>query len=166
MPVPAQAAQALEYLPPELRQRARDYFAYSTDFLPLAAGTADTESISIQADSDFLLVAATGIARDPADVDSRFAAPAITVQLTDTGSGRQLQNQAQDWLSFFGDSELPFFLPYPKVLDRNSILTTTLENLDGAQDYDVRISYHGFKIFNWNWNAGTGAESRPRRAAR
>ncbi len=156
-PVPAQMGSVLEYLPPELREKARDYFVYAVDFLPLTADSADSDTISIQNDSDFLIVAATAIARDPADPATRFADPPITARIEDTGSGRNLENRAIDWASYFGDAELPFYLPYPKLIDRASTITTTLTNLDAAQDFDVRVAYHGFKIFNWTPGAGRGA---------
>lgn len=155
MPVPAQMVEALRLLPPELVEKARDYFAYSfPTFEPLAAGTSDTETVTIQADSDFLAMAIAGTARDPAAPDTIFDSPPITVVFEDTGSGRNIQNRAMDWHNVMGTAELPFFLPFPKYLDGTSVVRLTLENLDAAQDFDVRVVLHGFKVFNFTWGSG------------
>lgn len=155
-PVPTILDRSVEqFIPPRLRNHARDYFAYSVDFLPLAANQAASQTFQVQSDSDFLLMAATATARDPAAVGTVFQAPAITVQLESSGSGRLLFNRAVDFRNIYGDSQLPFLMPHAKYLDGNSTFQTTLTNLNGAggQDYDVRVTYHGFKIFNFSWDA-------------
>jgi len=138
-----------QYLPPSLRGRVKDFFGYATgaNFLPLAAATTATDTIQVNTDADFLVVLAVGRARDPADPATIFADPPITVLVTTDGSGRNLFNRAIDWSTFFGDAELPGLLPYPKVISGGSQLSTQLTNLDAAQDFDVRITYLGLKIF-------------------
>lgn len=152
-PVPAQMVEALEILPPALRNHARDYFCYAVDFLPLAATTQATQTVQIQADSDFLLMAVAATARDPAAPATVVDPPPVTVELRTSGSGRFLQNRAMDWDNVFGSADLPFLLPFPKYLDANSTFDTILANLDAADDFDIRVSYHGFKVFDFEWGA-------------
>lgn len=153
-PVPSQIAQAFEMLPAGLRENARDYFAYSFPlFDPLAVSASQTETVNIQADSDFLIMAIAGTARDPADPTSVLTDPAITVRIEDTGSGRNIQNRATDWRNMMGTGELLFYLPFPKYIDANSQVALTLENLDAAQAYNCRVALHGFKVFDFKWGA-------------
>lgn len=138
-----------DYLPPQLMDRERDYFAYSVTSLNLLAATVATPTFAVQNDSDFLLASVTGSARDPADPTVQFATPALSIQIDDAGSGRNLFNQATHWDNLCGTAQLPFVLPYPKLINRASTVTVTVTNLDVAQAYDVRITFHGFKIFTW-----------------
>lgn len=138
-----------DYLPPALMDRERDYFGYSVTELNLAAAAVATPTFAVQNDSDFLITAICGTARNPAAPTVVFATPAITLQVDDAGAGRNLFNQAVDWRNLCGSAELAFVLPYPKLINRASTVTVTLTNLDAAQAYDVRVTFHGFKIFTW-----------------
>lgn len=136
-----------QYLPPELRGRPKDFFTYGVNFLPIAAGTAATQTVQINTDADFLMVMATALARDDAD-DTDFPNPPLTVQLESTGSGRLFSNVALDFDTFYGTAQLPFVLPYPKVLDAGAQLSTRLTHFAAAPaNLDVRVAYHGVKIF-------------------
>jgi hypothetical protein len=140
------------YLPPAVRANEKDLFAYSIPpVLPLAAAGAAAPTFAVQADSDFLAVAINGIARDPADPTVVFQVPAITLQIFDQGAGRNLFDRAQDWAAIVGTAQLPGFFPYPKLIDRSSTVRVDLASLVPAagQDYDVRLSLVGFKIFDW-----------------
>ena len=141
-----------DYLPPRLMKRARDFFSYNVEILPLAAATTDQATFAVQNDSDFLAVSIVGTARDPAAPGTMFANPGITMQIEDSGSGRTLFNRVVDWAQFVGTAALPGFLPYPKVIGRSSTVTFTFANLTAAQDYDIRVAVAGFKIFEWDRN--------------
>lgn len=138
----------LQYLPEGLADRARDFFIYGTDFLPLAAGATATQNISIQDDSHFLIVAACASARTDAAPPVVVPDPALLVRIEDTGSGRNLDNRAQDYRNVFGSGQFPAYWPYPKLINRASVIATTLTNNQGAA-LQVRVSYLGFKIFGW-----------------
>lgn len=128
---------------------ARDFFVYGVNFLALAAGASATNSINIQADSDFVAqklayradVAAAG------QTYSTRVIPLCAVIITDTGSGRQLMNQAINLTDFFGTGESPFILPQPKVFRANSLISVTVANYDAAQTYNLRLSFIGVKSF-------------------
>lgn len=142
-----------QYLPPDLRYRAdgtprpKDFFTYGVQFLPLTAGTAQTQTVQINTDADFLLVMACAIARTDS-TDAIALNPPVTVQLESTGSGRLFSNVALDFDAFYGTAQLPGIVPYPKVLDAGAQLATRLTHLNGGgADLDIRVAYHGVKIF-------------------
>jgi hypothetical protein len=139
----------LDFLPPEWRDKERDYFAYAVTALNLLAGATVTPTFSVEATSLFLATSITGTARDPAAAGTRFANPALTVLVTSQGSGRNVTNQAVDWLTFVGTSELPMFLPYPRLFEPRSVVNVQLVNFDPGQAYDCRVTFHGFKVFNF-----------------
>lgn len=134
-------------LPPQLRGRAKDFFIYTVDFLPIAANATASEDIQIQNDSDFLIMAGTRVVTDTANTTFLGDVPQL-VQINDSGSGRELTNRATHIENWFGTGQLPAYWPYPKVIKRSSTLRTTLQNLE-ATDRNTRISYQGFKIFDW-----------------
>lgn len=138
-----------DYLPPKLKNRARDFFGYQVTSLNLLAGAAAQANFAVQNDSDFLAVALVGTCRDPANPETLFAAPALTIQIEDSGSGRFLFNQQIDWAQIVGTSQLPAYLPYPKIIPRASVVTWTFTSIAGAQAYDIRAAVLGFKIFDW-----------------
>lgn len=136
-----------DYLPSELMGAPRDFFVYGVDFLSIAAGATGTETFTVQNDSDFLIVAVNGTAVDPTDEQVAFVTSALTIQFTDSGSGRQLQNRAQSFDNVVGTAQLPAYFPFPKFVDRASDFTTTIANNAGAAAVRVRLSFLGFKIF-------------------
>jgi hypothetical protein len=139
----------LDFLPAELRGNPRDFFMFNIDFLNIAAagGTA-TGTFLVPSDSDFLIVALTGTAVDPANEATAVAQSALTLAITDTGSGRQLQNRASAFPNLVGTGQLPGFMPYPKFIDRSSEVSATIVNNSLAAAARVRLSFIGFKIFD------------------
>lgn len=135
-------------IPNWVRERAKDFFVYSVDFLPLAASGTATGDIAIQNDSDFLIIAGVVRADDNAAPPVDVPIPQVTIEVTDGGSGRQLQNRAQHITNMFGTGQLPAFWPYPKLLDRATTLQTRVANLTAAA-INLRIGYWGFKVFDF-----------------
>lgn len=136
----------ITFLPPHLRKRAKEGFVYFASQIPLAANATQVSTVAIQNDSDFLWVDLTGTCRDPGAVQTVFANPAVTLQVNDSGSGRNVFQQAQDWDNVVGTAELPGDFAYPYLAEKASTLTITFTNL-GAQAYDLRVALRGFKIF-------------------
>lgn len=132
-------------LPQELWNNAKDFFVYGLRWLPLSASTTVTQSVAIESDSDFLICAITGfvVQTDESTVPSNGFQ---LIELSDDGSGRRFQNQAQHWNNIVGVGTLPAYLPFPKLVPRASTVSVTLQNLV-ATDYNIRLSLLGFKIF-------------------
>lgn len=128
-----------------------DYFGYVfPTFAAIAVGGNATQQVTIQADSDFEIrriqyhadIAAAAFVANTRPI------PNYTIQLTDSGAGRNLFNipAPLDSIATFG--EQPVDLPWPKIISRNSTLLCQLTNFDAAvATYTVRIVLLGRKIF-------------------
>lgn len=133
--------------PPQLR----DFFVYDIDFLALAASGTANGSIQIQADADFelqKLAHFSDIAVATQTASSRVL-PLVTIQITDTGTGRQMFNAPVPIPALFGDGQIPFILPTTKVFSKNASVSIVLSNYDTANAYNVRLQLIGAKIFTY-----------------
>lgn len=129
-----------------------DWFTYQVPVfsnLAAAGGTA-TNQILIQADADFEWVAAVyqfDLAAAAYTYTTR-PIPNMTIQITDSGSGRQLMNAAVPVTSIFGAPEKPQMLPISKVFKRNATIQFTATNFDAAvATGNLRLSLIGWKTF-------------------
>lgn len=142
-----QRSPFLGYLPRRLWARAKDWFTYTADFLPLAAGATTPVETAIQADSDFVIIAVVRTIDNNAAPPVIQASAPLLVTVTDTGSGRLIFDRQQHLDNFAGTIQLPHYLEYPKVFAASSTIATELQNQNAAQAFNVRISYLGFKVF-------------------
>lgn len=131
---------------------ARDFYVYEEDFLitDLIAGATLNGSIEIQADSDFVWQKAAYTASldlgTTQEAQTRVL-PDVTVQLIDTGSGRNLLELAAPVPSIFGTGQLPFVLPIPRLFFARSTIQVQVNNYNTADDYDLRLSFIGYKAY-------------------
>ncbi len=127
-----------------------DFFIYTASFGAIAANASQQVNINIQADSSFTVQKLTYFALVTAGTemtaDSRVL-PNLTIAITDTGSGRDLQNSAVPITSICGIGELPHILSTPKVFNPNSNIQTALSEFGGDGYSSVFINYIGFKTF-------------------
>lgn len=131
-----------------------DWFTYVfPTFAAIAAVSAATpqQQIQIQNDSDFELrwityhmdVAAAAFNQGNAPL------PNITALIVDSGSGRQLMNNPVPLGNIAtSDAVQPRPLPWPKTFTRNSVITLSLTNFDAAATPNIRVCFHGRKIFS------------------
>jgi hypothetical protein len=126
---------------------SEDYFVYDIT-LTLAASTSATGNINIQADSDFAWKKATYFADLAVAVQTAATRviPIADILITDTGSGRQLMNEAVPINNLFGTGEIPFILPNPKVFRARSTLNIQVTNR-AASEYTLKLSFIGAKMF-------------------
>lgn len=117
---------------------ADDFFVYTVPFGNLAASANAVVSIQIQADSDFLWLKSSyyGILHGAADPQPDSTIIPMLLQITDTGSGRQLFSAPTPWEDIAGFKGLPYVLPIPRIFLANSSVQFTLTNMDGASEYD------------------------------
>lgn len=127
----------------------RDFYIYEAQALALAAAGNANDIINIEADSDFILqkFAWQADIAAAAYTDSTRPWPNITIQLIDTGSGRQLMQNPIPVTSFMGNGELPFILPNPRKFLRNSTIQVAFTNFDAAVAYNIRLAFIGYKIY-------------------
>lgn len=128
-----------------------DMFTFVINFLPLAASNTATGNFITQADSGFAICKTSFTVSDNVNVyvanisDTPRYAPFV-ITLSDSGSGRDLSNTGVSIGSYFGPDDFPFPWPTPKILDPNSTFTARIQNLV-ATAFNVRLSFHGYKIF-------------------
>ena len=123
-----------------------DYFAYSAQF-PIAAfvgGAVVPINLPINNDSDFL-IRYSAIASYSA-VGVPVVNPDYLVTIFDTGSGRNLQDQALHVQTCMGSALLPYIFPEPKFVKAGSVLAVTLINRTPLAA-DVWITLSGFKVY-------------------
>lgn len=144
-------APFLGWLPRKLWRRAKDFFVYSAEFIPLALSATATFETAIQADSDFLCVAVSRLVT-AVDNTTFIANVPQLVTIFDAGSGRNLMDRAIHIDNIMGTGQLPSYWPMPKIFRANSTITTTVQNLE-ATARNVRIAYLGFKVFDYPMDA-------------
>lgn len=141
--------------------RRRDFYVYeasTTPGTPIPVSAQQTDTIQIEADSNFILQklayhcqapAGTAVAANALGlVQSQLIIPAVALQLVDTGSGRQLMQNPIPIPSLFGDGKLPFILPNPRLFQRNSTIQVVFTNLDATNTYTIRLAFIGYKVYD------------------
>jgi len=139
----------LGLLPKAMWNRTKDYFTYARDFTAagvLAAGATLGLGIGINGDADFLVVSSTRVVT-LTDNTTFIAQAPILVNITDSGSGRNLSDQFIHIESYFGTGQEPKYWDMTKVIPANSTITLTLQNLDLVNAFNVRLYLHGMKVF-------------------
>lgn len=126
-----------------------DDYTYSTEPLDIAAGATVAASIQIEADSDFeILKRMVFFTNDtyPSTIDLTVSMP-VTIQLTDTGSGRNLFNTPVMMANAFGTAQFPFILQQTKIFSARSVIGITITNNSAVDIVDLQLSFNGRKIF-------------------
>ena len=136
----------LGIMPRWMWKAPKDYFANTLDFLAIAASGSSTQQVGITADADFMIVFGTRIVTNTANTTFSDNAPFL-VTLQDTGAGRSLTSSAIHIDELFGTARQPAYWAFPKIMRASSALSVTIQNLDAANAFNVRIAFHGFKVF-------------------
>lgn len=131
----------------QARNTKSRFYVYGLSFLALAPGVTATQTLAIEAQSDFELrkmnqfsdIGAAGT------VESTRVMPNATILLTEASSSVQFMNIAIAIPSLFGSGGLPFILPIPVVLQAQSILTVAVTNYDAATTYNIRLAFIGVR---------------------
>jgi hypothetical protein len=130
-------------------QYVQDFFIYGIDILAIVAGATANNNIQIQADCDFKLVK-LGMQADiaaAAQTDSGRVIPLVTLQIVDTGSGRQVFSTPIAMGALFGTGPLPFILPVPRIFKARTNISLSFTNYSAATTYNLRCAFIGNKIF-------------------
>lgn len=149
------APKRLRITPPmvETRKFWREYFIYSTEFLPLAAGTANaapsalaftgTNNIGMDSDSDFEWISTMYVA-----TDSR-----VYTRIIDNKMGRRIHALTLDMRNIAGQALSGItangFVAYerktPYLISASSSFQMEAADFSGSSN-TVRISFHGCKV--------------------
>ena len=129
----------------------KDFYVYSANVASIASGANATSNINIEADSDFELQKLTVFAdiAAAAQTASTRVLPLVTLQITDTGSGRQLFSDSIPIPLIFGDGNLPFILPNPRRFASNSVIQLSFTNYDAASTYQLYLGFVGVKTYKY-----------------
>jgi hypothetical protein len=131
-----------------LVQYVRDYYVYGINALNFAAGATFIGNIQIDASSDFELTKMTVTANltgaDTLLTSDQFY---VTMLMVDSGSGRNLFSIPIALRGLMGDGRLPYILPVPRRFPARTNIALTFANYSQALTYDLRVAFHGAKIF-------------------
>jgi hypothetical protein len=149
-PAPAPAGAPVAPVGPQpVSNKRRDFFAYTITFANLLAGASAQGSLQLQSDSEFELTKLTmfaDIAADPETAATRVL-PLVTLQMRDSGTARNLFSAPVPIPAIFGDGQIPFILPVPKLFSPNASISFEVSNFAAATDYNLRLLLVGAKVF-------------------
>lgn len=141
------------WFPPEIRNRQLDAFTIPVDFAGanvLPASLTSQIVVAIPGDASFLILAATAVVTATDDVTFLAAGSRpILVTMSTAGGGRFLASGAVHIDNWFGTGQQPKYWDAPKILAPNENLTILLSNLQ-ATARNVRLAFHGFKVFGYS----------------
>ena len=127
-----------------------DFYSYTFVVDSIAAAGTSLASINIQANAHFIVDRSTYMADvgGAAQTDANRVLPLIDVFMTDTGSGRNLQNSNIALSSVAGTGKLPFIWPQQRLLMASSTVTCQFFNLSNATTYaNVKFTLFGYQVF-------------------
>lgn len=141
---------ALGFLPVALIPKYKEFFVYTVDFNTIGPSASLVGTASIQADSDFVCVQQNATITNAAGTTMTTLANApFLVSITDTGSGKQIQNAPVHINNWFGTGSQPYLLaPVPKIYKRSGLISVSLQNQDAANTFVVRFAFIGFKVYD------------------
>jgi hypothetical protein len=134
----------------QAKKTMQSFFGYPISTSGLAASGSATIPFSIQSDSHFRLQKLTYFAdiSQAAQTASSRVVPLVTIQITDSSSGHDLFSSPIPIPALFGNGELPFILPTPKMLLSRSTITVALANYSSGSTYDIYLGFLGAKIYS------------------
>lgn len=138
-------------LPQNRQPIAEDMYTYVLRVNNVLRGTSKSFALSIEADAYFLLdkisyfIEKAGQA--PPLEESRIIG-LVDIQITDTGSGRNLMSDTVDLSSIAGHEGLPFIPPARRVFKPSSSVQVIFNNYSTSEDYNrIALYFHGIKYW-------------------
>ena len=131
----------------------RAYACYSLTNAADIAAAGGSASPSVKIDSASMFVWTKGtymcdIAAGP-QTDSTRVIPLMSIQLSDSGSERQLFDRAQPISCVFGTANLPAVLPVPYLFQKSSTLQALLTNYSAATAYrNTFLTLIGYRVYD------------------
>ncbi|HEY6020921.1 MAG TPA: hypothetical protein VIY48_13780 [Candidatus Paceibacterota bacterium] len=128
---------------------ASDFFVYNVNFLALAGAAVATQQLTFDASSDFTWIYSTYDADVAAAAHSESTRdyPLVNLLITPTDTSAQFSNAATPVTSIFGNGEMPFILPVPRIIAARSALTFQATNRTAATTYNLYLSLIGIKKY-------------------
>lgn len=134
---------------PKVRDADIFWYGAGVSGLSAAAPTA-TALINIDADADFYCIGLSYQADVAAAAltESTNIIPLVTLQITDTSSGKALMNTPVPMGAFMGDGKRPYRFPRPRIFAANGTVQLNFVNFAAATTYNLRLTLHGYKVYN------------------
>jgi hypothetical protein len=133
------------------KKNATDFFFYTVQVSGLQPTAPNGSGIlQMDSDSDFYLVAMSYQAdiAGAAQLSSTVVVPLVTIQISDTGSGRSMFNTPAPLPSVAGSGQLPYRLVRPRVFNRNATINIQFASYVAAGTiYDIFFTLHGWKKY-------------------
>ena len=133
-------------LPAHRGGEMEDFFVYQPDPILVPAGGIEAGNLIFDQDADFDVQKLTGWVTDQGAPPVVQAAPLLLVQWRAGGSGRDIFHRPIPYAALFGDGQLPFILPTPRLIVKGSTVIWTVTNLS-ATAYTVYLDMIGRKTF-------------------
>lgn len=126
-----------------------DWYVYTVPLTSIAAAANATASLNIRAHADFIIHKLTMFAdvAGAVETDSSRVLPLVTLQITDTGAGKNFFSDVTPIPSLFGSGSLPFILPGPRRVAANSTLQFAYNNISAATTYRIYLSLIGVEVY-------------------
>lgn len=132
-----------------------EYYCYNgqigTAAVPLAVGVPQTVSFDTQADSDFAVTFMTAACQEVVNGALAYN-DNVTLQITDTSTGKTFFNIPTVFGLVTGAGGFPFVLPAPRVIRPNTTISVQATNRDtqvngGSGPVSLLWALHGTRIF-------------------
>lgn len=140
------AVAAALLMNPELQNRKVQYAAWTRNFVMAAAAVASTQEITMDSAYDALLIGATRVVTNAAGTTFSANGP-VLVMIRDTSTSDNITDQPTPLDNIFGTAQNPMIFPWPRLVKASGTVSTIMDNLDAANAFTVRITYHGVKVF-------------------
>ena len=142
----------IRYIPPGLADNYKDAFTYNVVFNPINANTTQTQNAVINNDSYFVIVCQTATIWDAATQATTNTQPNVApllCKISDSSSGKFKMDVATPIGALFGTSIAPFYWQRrASIFMPGGQIAVELQNQTAATNFTVRLSFHGFKIYN------------------
>lgn len=117
---------------------------------PVAAGGVSQGGFLVDTSAPFMLVSSqyqADVAGAAVTVSTR-PAPNVVCAIQDQSSNRNWQNGPVPIPSIFGNGQLPYFWPEPRLLPANTNVIITLTNYDAASVPNIRLTFSGYRLYS------------------
>lgn len=129
-----------------------DFFWYrAPSFTISSVLTPVTNNIQIDASADFLWIATSYQASIAGALltESTNVIPLISLQISDTGSGKFMSNLPIPLAAFAGDGKRPYRLVKPRIFGKNATIGLNWTSFVVAgTTYTIDFVMHGYKVYN------------------
>ncbi len=121
-------------------------YTYNAEFVPLLRSTTQPQVNATDQDAGFVCFAQMQHCVDTPSL-TRVPYPNVLVSIRMDAGGRDMQNTPTALINIFGTGERKFELPRPFLVGPKSSWTTTCTTLETLNDFNLRLSYHGCKVY-------------------